>query len=261
MILVKNKKITGFTLVELLIVIALSSVVIFGAFQGYFMVKKIIVNYYQMIRLQNNIKLMTHELYHIKDKAGNFGCANSDQPLYLHVSKKKSPLLLPLLFINKDQLQGWVFLKKTDPKLKTLLPHAVYSRLKSDSDIIYTLETDKQKIKKNQNPSRVYADCLDVFILSQDDPLDYFIQNKQFNYIGNLSINLYFISSNKRKNNQDQPIYSLYRYNDHMGMQEILEGVESITHQSEQANKIKINVLLTSVEGNPALKQWLTVVI
>lgn len=251
----KNNK--GFTLIELLMAIALSSIVLWGAFQGYYLVKKMINQYYQMVRLQNNIKLITHELYNITNKSGQLGCARADQLLYLHLSKKISAILSPLLFISPNRLEGLVFLKKTDPKLKRLLPHTVYARLKSDTEVMYTLEVDRAKIKTNQMAYRLYGDCQEIFILSTQDSVDYFSHHKHLGYIGNLSITLYYIAESKRRNNQDNAIYSLYKYTQQLGVQEVIEGVERLCRDPKNPKKIKI--LLTSVEGNPPLKQWLTV--
>lgn len=257
MMLATHKKIKGFTLIELLMVVALSSIVLFGVFQGYYLVKNTIIKYYQMVRLQNNIKLITHELYNITGKAGKFGCAATNQPLYLHVSKKISPMLIPSFFISNKKLQCLIFFKKSDPKLKGLLPHSVFVRLKPKSDILYTLSIEANKLHQPKEAYRVYADCQDVFILSHEDPTDYFIQSTQFNPIGNLAINLYYVAQSKRKNNQDQVIYSLYQYNEYFGGQEIIEGVEELYQDPENSKKIKI--LLTSVEGHSPLKQWLTI--
>jgi prepilin-type N-terminal cleavage/methylation domain-containing protein len=253
----KNK---GFTLLELMISIALSAILLYGVFQGYFVLKKIILNYYQTIRLQNNIRLITHELYSIKDKAGKFGCANASQPIYLHVSKYASSKITPLLYLSDQQLKSFMRIKKSDLKFKNLLPGSIYQKVNTSSDILYTLYLDLDtKVHDLERVYPVYSDCQDVFVLSHQDSLSSNFNTEKYKFQGNLSIAYYFVANSKRKNNQDLPINSLFRYSSYLGTQEVLEGVELI--QVDPANNNKINILLNSVDGLPPLKQWLTVVI
>ncbi len=249
--LIRSKKTNGFTLLELLIVVALSSLILMGVFQGFFAFKKIIGSYFQAIRLQSNIRLMAHELYQITDKAGQFGCAHSAQPIYIHWSKKTN--------FEHKKLLALTWFKKTDPLFKSILPYGIHARLKADSDILHTLSIEKDKKINPKNRHPVYADCQDVFILSNQDEASYFSSNMQFKYIGNLTRNLYFVAKSQRKNNQGLPIYSFYSYTTDLGVQEVLEGIESI--HIDSGNARKINVLINSVEGDPLLKQWLTLVI
>lgn len=259
---VKLHKNSGFTLLELLIVIALSSIVILGVYQGYFILKKSILTYYQNIQLQNNIKSVSHEFYQVTAKAEKFGCATAKQKTYLHWSKNLGLAQNYLLYENNKPLLNTIILKKNDSRLKNILAPALYNKLKTDSDILYTVQAENPKDNKNhKHKINVYADCQDIFLLSHDDSAEYFYQHKQYEYVGILSINWYFIASSKRFNNQGHPIYSLYRYNNMLGAQEIAEGVDLLTVDSTEENKIALKILINSVEGNPPLKKWFTLAI
>ena len=247
----------GFTLLELLLVMVLGSVILFGMFQLFFTFKRVITNYHQMIRLQTSIRAVTYELYQVFDKAGRFGCANTNQPLYLHLAKKNLPFLKSLLVVEENKLMGLKILPAQDFLIKTFLPAAIYKRLRHSSSIIYLIHTAHYKKHELANFHPVYADCQDVFVLSSDMSADYFINKPNFYYQGNFEVSLYFVANSQRKNSQGSPIYSLYRYNSYLGTQEILEGVEMIQADKSSANKIK--VLLNSVEGNLSLWQWLIV--
>lgn len=258
----KSQKNSGFTLLELLIVLALSSMIILGVYQGYFILKNNIIIYYQNIRLQNNIKTVSHEFYGITDKAGKFGCAKANQITYLHWSKNLGLVSRYLIYEHNKPLLNTIVLKKSDNRFKKILPQPLYSKLKSDSDILYTTQAEIfNKSKKNKEVVQIYADCQDIFFVGENDNVDYFYQHAQYEYVGNLSVDCYFIALSKRINNQSQPIYSLYRHNNILGTHEILEGVEALLIESMSENSHKIKILINSVEGNPPLKKWFTIVI
>ena len=259
---VKHDRNSGFTLLELLIVLALSSVVILGVYQGYYILKNSIMAYYQNIRLQNNIKSVSHEIYHIAAKAGKFGCAAAKQTTYLHWSKSLGLVSNHLLYeLNKPALNTLI-LNKNDPRLATMFPRSLYAKLKSDSDIIYTVQVNEQKNnQENKEKIKVYTDCQDIFFLSDKDNIEYLYQHKQYEYAGELSADWYFVALSKRLNNQSQPIYSLYRYNNRLGTQEVAEGVELLLSYSTKEKVHNIKILINSVEGNPPLKKWLTLAI
>jgi prepilin-type N-terminal cleavage/methylation domain-containing protein len=254
---INKKNIKGFTLLELLVVMVFSSMILLGIYQGYFIIKKLIGHYHQMIRLQNNIRLITHEMVKISSVAGQLGCAHTKLPLYLHWSKSIAVKADEFLYLDNQKLVGLNFLTPSDLNVKKMLPHPVYSRLNKNSAIIYTLHAHGDNKIKQAEFYPVYADCQDVFVLSpQENPLDYFEQMPAMHKVGNLEFNLYFVANSKRKNNQDVPIHSLYRYNSYLGSQEIVEGVECIDFDSSIT---AIKVLITSVEGKLPLKQWLTI--
>lgn len=251
------KKFKGFTLLELLVVIALSSIILLAIFEGYFTVKKLITHYHQSIRLQNNIRSVTYQIYQLAHQAGRLGCAHANQPFYLHLFKTKLESLQQLLYIKNRKVQGLAFFQPTDSKLKTLLPTSIYNRLIKNSAVIYTMQSVARTKKSPKEGYAVYSDCQDVFILPIGEACtDCFEDSSAIRFAGNLEIDLYFVASNKRKNHQDVPIYSLYKYNTYLGLQEVLEGVEQIDLSS---NSNKIKVLLSSVEGQETIKQWLTI--
>lgn len=253
---VLNKQ-KGFTLLELLLVMAFGSVILLGVFQAFFTFKSMMTNYHQTVRLQASIRAVTYEFYQLADKAGRFGCANTNQVLYLHLSKKSAPILKPLLIVEKNKLIGLKFLSAQDLLIRTFFPTAIYKRLRSNSSIIYFIHTTHYKKHEVANFYPVYADCQDVFVLSSDMSADYFMNKPHFHYQGNFEVSLYFVANSQRKNSQGYPIYSLYRYNSYLGTQEILEGVEMIQADNARANRVQ--VLLNSVEGNQSLRQWLIV--
>ncbi len=217
--------------------------------------------YYQNIHLQNNIKSVSHEFYHIADKAGKFGCASVKNTTYLHWSKSLGFASKHLVYEhNKPLLNATVF-KKNDARLKNILPLSIFSKLKPDSDILYTVHARTFNQKKDKKTIDIYADCQDIFFVNSNDDLDYFYQHQQYDYIGELSVDCYFIALSKRVNNQSQAIYSLYRYNNVLGLQEVLEGVESLLMHSSSEKINNIKIVVNSVEGNPPLKTWLNIAI
>lgn len=254
---INKNNIKGFTLLELLLVMTLTSIILFGLSEAYFIIKKLITHYHQTIRLQTNIRLMTHEIYKISTFAGQLGCAHTKLPLYLHWSKSIDVDVEDFLYFEKQKLVGLAFLNPLNSKVTSMLPKSLYSRLNKNSAIIYTLHALSDQKPTNSSFYPVYADCQDIFVLSpEDDPSNYFEKMPHLKLIGDLEVNLYFIANTQRKNNQSFPIYSLYRYNAYVGAQQIIEGVECIDFNSNAAT---IKILLTSVEGKPPLKQWLTI--
>lgn len=259
---VKYDKNSGFTLLEFLIVIALSSMVILGVYQGYFILKNTVTTYYQNIRLQNNIKSVSHEFYRIADKAGKFGCASAAQKTYLHWSKTLDLASKYLLYEHHKPLLNTSVLKQNDSRLKSILPSSLHIKLKPDSDILYIVyASDKKNKSKNKVKIKIYADCQDIFFLSEKDNIEYLYQHGQYDYVGELSVDYYFVALSKRLNNQSQSIYSLYYYNNILGLQEVAEGVESLTLGLTKEKIKHIKILINSVEGNPPIKKWFTVAI
>lgn len=251
------KKHQGFTLLELIIVLALSSIILFGVFKGYSIFQRMADDYYQLISLQNVMREFTYESEKIKKKLGQFGCVSTDQLSYIHFSKNLKKETSQKFFLSKNKIERLSFLNQSDIQVKDILPKDIYKMMPPNSMVIYLMYLNFNKDLVLDKNNRVYSDCQDIFVLADQDPIDFFRDKPNFRYEGKLQIELYFVARNKRYNNKNHPIFSLYRYNELLGVQEVLEGVERI--QSESNNSKKIQVLLNSVEGSPPVRQWITV--
>lgn len=238
---------TGFSLVEILVAMAVSVFLLAGIYATYIANKKTFAYQEGMARLQENIRMALYQLNHDIRMAGYIGCPNW-RDINIHSGEDT-------LFSESTMIVGWHNNRST---ASISLPSLIQQRAVVSSDILLIQEmepdtTDITQVDKNQikitgkthfkeNENIIIANCHHVDLTQ----INNIIYHKPYTFLtvtsnlqnanyaqtaqaGKFLTLYYYIGKTNRKNSAGNFIYALYQQeNGSTKPAEIVEGVENM---------------------------------
>lgn len=268
---VQRKVSRGMTLVELLISLALSSMLSIMMINAFLLTKRTVLTQQALVRLQVNARTLDYLLGKALRNSGVFGC-HKLQP-YSVIVVDNDIRISDYGLLNTKGILG-------------LLPYQlpadfsgserILKRYKKDSDLLWVQSGNRiLNNARNKNGSILaISDCQKISFFRQQD--------KKFpsvitpDTLSVLHSTIYYVGGTQRKNSRGRQIYALYSTDLNGRTLELVEGVEKIevlygsfiegalvyqkTHQVSNwyaIVSVKMNALLNTIEDtDPIITKW-----
>lgn len=234
-----KKRAQGFSLIELLIVVGLSTMLLAGIWQVYFSAKSVYRAQQASARWQENLRFATNLLSHKISMAGFSGCRKlSEVQLVNHTVS---------IYNDENVLRGYGFENLPSYLIGKVVPNTdVLVLQKADNDltqITSNLKKGATTIWVTQNPASennqilLISDCMNADLLVANNwsgpcilsrnRLAHAYQTRSTT-IGRLEETTYFIGDTGRVDDRGETIDALFVITNRGDRQELIEGIDSM---------------------------------
>jgi type IV pilus assembly protein PilW len=243
-------KICAFSLLELILAIALGAILLLGIFQVYLSAKSLFQSSADSERLQENVRFASDVLFRNITLAGYSGCGklqtldyknNTTETFSAATSVVGYTSAKPPNYLKtSDVLSGTdiIVIQKTSSNYEAM----VTKNFTANNTTVY-LNGETPASKNNRN--LFISDChdADLFLASNYTGTDIKVDksskithsyigsqtpNSQISYVSQYEEIAYFISSTTRENAKGAPIYGLYMVTNGGNKQELVEGINYV---------------------------------
>jgi prepilin-type N-terminal cleavage/methylation domain-containing protein len=253
----------GFTLIELMIGIVLNVMLSMGAVHVFVLVKQAWLTQQGIHKIQENARIIQIYFDKALQDAGQLHCNRIHEGLRTWIAPTVNENAFGI--DNIIRLVSFSSLKETK-----LLTPSFFERLKPDTSIIWLISFEAiENLTDTQNKILSFSDCATLHIFkhvkSNTEIQPFSIKTWLFQNgvpwipngeLGVLNSRLYYIGRTNREINH-RPVYALYMTDLNGYTQELVEGVQAMHISIEGKNKLKMSLLLDSVQTKVMQKEWL----